>query len=154
MKKRKPHFWLLVASFLFFLSLFFADSESTLDINIHDTYYVIAHGHLYGMLAVVLFFLYTIYWSFDKGKIGLIQMLSKWHIYGTLLSLIGMFFPYHLIFPESGFPPFDNKQNINVCLTVCGLLFLFLQLLFIINIFVSIIKKLCKSATLQLKKNE
>lgn len=144
MEKTKRYFWLLAASFLFFLSLFFADGKSSLDLNIHDTYYVIAHGHLYGMMAVVLFFLYTIYWSFDKGKIELIKMLSEWHIYGTLLSLIGMFFPYYLIFSESDFPPFDNFQSINVCLTVCGLLFLFFQLLFIINIFVTIMKNLIK----------
>ena len=152
MIKRKPYFLLLIASILFVALIFIPNSETTLDINVHDTYYVIKHSHLYGLLAVIMFTLFALYWSFDKGELRVIKSFSYIHIYGTLIGVLGLFFPYGLIFKwthptQPEFPLFDDYEQTNLYISLSALLFLIAQLLFIINIFVSIIKKLCSSAT-------
>ncbi len=147
MLKRKPYFLLLFLAILFVLLCLFHSGNSIIDINIYDTYYVMSHCHFYGFMFVIVFTLFTFYWSFEKAKIQLITILSKIHIYGTLILIVGLFFPYSWVFPVSNFPLYDNLENANICLTYVGLLFLFLQILFIINIFVFIIKKLSNSFT-------
>lgn len=146
MLKRKPYYLLLLMAIVFIGLCFFTTADATLDINVHDTYYIIAYSHLYGLLAVILFTLFAFYWSLEKAEMMWIEMLSKIHVYGTVVSMIGMFFPYAFVFDfynDSHFPLHDTSGNVNLCLTISALLFLFFQLLFIINIFVAIIKKLC-----------
>jgi heme/copper-type cytochrome/quinol oxidase subunit 1 len=140
MPMRKSYYWFLVTSILFFVFSFFQSGKNILDINVHDTYYVIANVHLYVLLAVIVFFFFAVYWSLDKGKVKLIAILSKLHIYGTLVSIVGLFFPYSFIFKPSNFPLYDDLQNVNLCISISGLLFLLFQLLFIINIFATVIK--------------
>lgn len=142
--KFKTYTLLLFASIILFVVGFFVSKESTIDINIHDTYFVIANCHLFWIFSILMFFFFTIYFSFDKGRIILFRALYKIHILGTLISIFFVFFPYNLIFEPTDFPLFDNMQYINVCITVSFLLFIFFQLLFIINIFVSIIKRLLR----------
>jgi len=143
----KSYVWFLFLAIWFAVFAFCSDTESTFDINIHDTYFVIAHLHLYMLFAVVFFTLFTFYWSFDKSKTKLITLFSKIHIYGTVISTGGLIFPYQLIFDSSDFPLYDDLQYINLCLIVSGLLFFSLQFLFIINIFVTIIKNLINGVT-------
>lgn len=141
MLKRKPYLLLLFASFLLLL-MGFIKSDETFDINVHDTYFVIAQDHLYGLFSFVLFFFFIIYVTLKKVKLHLFKVLNGVHIYGTLIFIIGMFFPYDLLFPPYDFPLFDESQKANVYRSFCALFFLIAQVLFIINIFASIIKKL------------
>lgn len=146
MKRNNPYFLLAIASIVLYLGGF-TDKESVFDINVHDTYYVVAHSHLCWFLATIVSIIFLIYWYLDNRDMPLIKSLNWIHIYGTLFSIIGLFFPYSLVYNSSRFPLYDDMQYVNICLTIVGLLFLLLQLLFIINIFASIIKKLSNSAT-------
>lgn len=140
MKNKRAYYLLLFTSLIFLLlGLFFG--EGTLDINVHDTYFVIAHSYIFMLFFLILFFFFTIYFSFDKGKMNLIKILYKIHVFGTLISVLGVFFPYSFFFYSTKFSLFDYPGFINICITISFLLFLFLQLLFIINIFVSLINK-------------
>lgn len=145
--KLKTYFSFAILSFLFLISGFFLGDKSTLDINVHDTYYVIVYSHLYWLISWCLFVVFTIYLVLDKAKIEL-NLLFRIHVFGTIVSLIGLTFPYEFIFKPSHFPLFDDFLYVNLCLSISALLFLLFQILFIINIFVSIIKKLCKTASL------
>ncbi|MGV3697266.1 hypothetical protein [Flavobacterium sp.] len=142
MLKRKPYLLLLLGVIVFAVLIFSEKQDTTLDFNVHDTYYVIAHTHLYAMTAIVLLTLFAFYWSADMAGLQLIGILSRLHIYGTLVAVLGMFFPYSWVLPNPDSSLFDNYEIVNICLTVAALLFLLLQILFIINIFVSIVKYL------------
>lgn len=142
--KFKDYYLLFISSAILLIVGLFSNKETTFDVNVHDTYFVVAHSHLYFFFMVVFFWLFTFYWSFEKSKTTLIKILHKIHIYGTLLTVIGLFFPYNFIFSSSDFPLYDDMQYANVCITISFLFFIFFQILFIINIFVSIIKKLIR----------
>jgi hypothetical protein len=53
-----------------------------------------------------------------------------------------LIFPYSIFDKTKEFPLYDSFEYINIVLTVSFLVLLFLQLLFLINIFVSQIKKM------------
>ncbi len=146
MLKKQPHIALLVMAFLLLLLGFAATGENTLDVNVHDTYFVIAQRYLYWLLGEILSVFFIFYWILERIKVTLIPILSKIHIYGMAVSVLAFFFPYSLVTPKSDSILYDNMQYVNLCLMIAALLFLFLQILFIINIFVSIIKKLKNSA--------
>jgi len=140
--KFKDYYLLFISSAILLIAGLISKKESIIDINVHDTYFVLAHRHLCFFFMVVFFLLFTFYWGFEKSKTTLIKILYKIHIYGTILTVIGLFFPYNFIFSSSDFPLYDDMQYVNVCITISFLFFIFFQFLFIINIFVSIIKKL------------
>jgi heme/copper-type cytochrome/quinol oxidase subunit 1 len=141
MKIFKLYYLFFLASFILLMLCFFY-GEETFDVNVHDTYFVIAHGYMYGLFSILLFFFFTIYITLDKAKVVLFKLLTKIHIFGTLVSILVMFFPYSIAFLFAKFPLSIDFQLVNIFLTIGFLLFLFLQLLFIINIFVSLIKKM------------
>ena len=141
MKKFKAYYLLFISSLIMLILGFFVGRE-TLDINLHDTYYVVISNHLYWLISILLFLFFLIYLLFDKAKINFGHIFSKVHILGTLISVLGLLFPYSLIFSKAEFPLYDNSQYINLSMTISILVFLMLQILFVINIFVSLVKKM------------
>lgn len=139
--KFKTYYLLLITSLILLLLGLF-EKECIYDYNVHDTYYVIACNHLHWLVSVLLICFFIIYIFFDFGKVYLIKILSKLHIFGSLFSLLIIIFPYSRIYNQSDFALYDEFIWINISIMVSFLIFLFLQLLFIINIFVSLIKKM------------
>lgn len=139
-KNFKLYFLLLVLSIVFLIIGFFSTDE-TLDINVHDTYYVIAHSHVYWFYSIFLLLLFGIYGLCDLFKVKLNEAFSKVHILGTFFSIIGLCFPYHLIFTTPEFPLFDDYEKINLCLTISAILLFAFQLVFLLNILIALIKK-------------
>ena len=141
MKNLKLYFSLLLLSIAFLIGGFLSKDE-TLDINVHDTYYVIAHSHVYWFYSIFSLLIFGIHGLFDLLKIKLNNMFSKVHILGTFLSMVGLCFPYYLIFTTPEFPLFDDYDKINLCLTISAILLFVFQLLFLLNILITLIKKL------------
>ena len=141
MKNLKLYFLLLLLSIAFLIGGFLSKDE-TLDINVHDTYYVVAYNHFYYLISIVTFLLFLVYWIFDKIKFDLIKSLSIVHVFGTLLSVLGLCFPYHLIFTTPEFPLFDDYNKVNLYLTISAILFVAFQQVFLLNILITLIKKL------------
>lgn len=122
--------------------------DSTLDINVHDTYFVIAHFHLvmgvsalYGMFA-------GIYHWFPKmfGRM-LNKNLGYVHFWVTAVCAYGVFFPMHFIglaglprryYTNTAFPLFDDLQNVNVLITIFAMVGGTFQLIFLYNFIYSI----------------
>ena len=122
--------------------------DSTLDINVHDTYFVVAHFHLvmgisalYGMFAGIYHWFPKMYGRMMNKNLGYI------HFWVTAICAYGVFFPMHFIgmaglprryYTNTNFPLFDDLQNVNVVITMFALFGGAFQLVFLYNFFKSI----------------
>ncbi|MFA9186952.1 cbb3-type cytochrome c oxidase subunit I [Flavobacterium sp. FBOR7N2.3] len=122
--------------------------DSTLDINVHDTYFVIAHFHLVMGISALYGMFAGIYHWFPKmfGRM-LNKNLGYVHFWITAVCAYGVFFPMHFIglaglprryYTNTNFPLFDDLQNVNVLITVFALVGGVFQLIFLYNFFSSI----------------
>lgn len=147
MLKKKPYLILFFNAVLFLVLGFVVSDSDRMDFNFHDTYYVVPCSHLCWIFAEFLGLFSLVYWILERIKVKMISILSLIHVWGTLFVVWGMPFCYFFISPSSesvAFPLFDDLERINFYMSLGALLFLIFQLLFIINIFVTIIKNLIK----------
>ncbi len=122
--------------------------DSTLDINVHDTYFVVAHFHLVmGISALYGMFAGIYHWYPKMFKRMLNKNLGYIHFWVTVICAYGVFFPMHFIglaglprryYTNTNFPLFDDLQNVNVLITVFALIGGAFQLVFLFNFFYSI----------------
>ena len=117
--------------------------DSALDINLHDTYFVVAHFHLvmgisalYGLFAGVYHWYPRMFGRMMNKNLGYI------HFWITAIRAFGVFFPMHFIgmaglprryYTNTNFPYFDDVANINVVITLFALLAGAAQILFLYN---------------------
>jgi cytochrome c oxidase subunit 1 len=122
--------------------------DSTLDINVHDTYFVVAHFHLVMGISALYGMFAGIYHWFPKmfGRM-LNKNLGYVHFWVTAICAYGVFFPMHFIgmaglprryYTNTNFPLFDDLQNVNVLITTFALIGGVFQLVFLYNFFSSI----------------
>ncbi len=124
--------------------------DSTLDINVHDTYFVVAHFHLVMGISALYGFFAGVYHWFPK-MFG--RMMNKTqgyiHFWVTAVCAYGVFFPMHFIgmaglprryYTNSNFPLFDELADTNVLITIFALVGAAFQLVFFWNFFYSIFK--------------
>ncbi|PWA05674.1 cytochrome c oxidase subunit I [Flavobacterium psychrotolerans] len=122
--------------------------DSTLDINVHDTYFVVAHFHLVMGISALYGMFAGIYHWFPKmfGRM-LNKNLGYIHFWVTAICAYGVFFPMHFIglaglprryYTNTNFPLFDDLQNVNVLITTFALIGGVFQLVFLYNFFSSI----------------
>ena len=124
--------------------------DSALDINVHDTYFVVGHFHIvmglsaiFGMFAGVYHWFPRMYGRMMNKDFGYI------HFWGTFISAYGVFFPMHFLglaglprryYTNSAFPMFDGLTDINSVITFFALSGAVFQLIFLFNFFYSIFK--------------
>ena len=144
--KKKPYLLLLFTSLSFLIYGFVQKNniDDTIDINIHDTYFVIAHSYLMWFLSIAFFTFYCIYFTFEKTKFSVNKKLSVIHIYSSIITLIGICFPMGFIFPQY-LNQFDG--SVNAFIAILSFLFLIAQILLLINFCIGTYKK-CYKKTL------
>ncbi len=121
--------------------------DSTLDINVHDTYFVVAHFHLVMGISALYGFFAGVYHWFPK-MFG--RMMNKTqgyvHFWVTAICAYGVFFPMHFIgmaglprryYTNSAFPLFDDLADVNVLITVFAIIGAAFQIVFFWNFFYS-----------------
>ena len=124
--------------------------DSALDINVHDTYFVVAHFHIvmglsaiFGMLAGVYHWFPRMYGRLMNLKLGYI------HFWGTFICAYGTFFPMHFLgmaglprryYSNSAFPMFDNLVDINEIVSFFAIAGALIQVIFFFNFFYSIFR--------------
>lgn len=124
--------------------------DSALDINVHDTYFVVAHFHIvmgsaaiFGMFAGVYHWFPKLYGRLMNKKLGYA------HFWLTFAGAYGVFFPMHFLglagvprryYSFTEFPIFDNLVDINVLVTYFAILAACAQLLFLFNFFYSMFR--------------
>lgn len=121
--------------------------DSALDINIHDTYFVVAHFHIvmgssaiFGMFAGVYHWFPRMFGRMMNKKLGYI------HFWLTIVCVYGTFFPMHFVglsgaprryYAYTAYEGFDAALNINALISVFAILGGLAQLIFVFNFFYS-----------------
>ena len=118
--------------------------DSALDINVHDTMFVVAHFHLVmGISALYGLFAGVYHWFpiMFEGRM-LNKKLGYIHFWITAIGAYGVFFPMHFIgmaglprryYTNSNFPYFDDLLDINVVITMFAFFAAAGQLVFLYN---------------------
>ena len=124
--------------------------NSAIDIQMHDTYFVVAHFHIvmgvaafFGMYAGVYHWFPKMYGRFMNNTLG------KIHFWGTMVGAYAIFWPMHYIgmagvprryYSFDTFQAFGHFAEMNKFITVAAILVFAFQILFVINFFYSIWK--------------
>lgn len=145
MIQRKPYLLFLITASLLLCYSFSAEDSKTLDINIGDTYYVIGEKFLIALLVVVTGVLGLLYGILDGIKLSLKARWSVIHIYGSILLLFPLlYFAYQSAVIEMVVKSdaLLQRPDYNYRLFVVLMLFALLQVLFLMNIFAAVSKRL------------
>ncbi|WP_439153195.1 cytochrome c oxidase subunit I [Winogradskyella sp.] len=121
--------------------------DSALDINVHDTYFVVAHFHLVMGISALYGVFAGIYHWFPRmfGRM-MNKNLGYLHFWITAICAYGVFFPMHFIgmaglprryYTNSNFPLFDDTTNTQLVITMFALVGGVVQLVFLYNFFSS-----------------
>lgn len=124
--------------------------NSAIDIQMHDTYFVVAHFHIvmgvaafFGMFAGVYHWFPKMYQRYMNETIG------KIHFWGTLILAYAVFWPMHYLgmagvprryYSFDTFDAFKHFAEMNKFITIAAILAFVVQLMFVINFFYSIWK--------------
>ena len=122
--------------------------DSTLDINVHDTYFVVAHFHLVMGISALYGFFAGVYHWFPKmfGRM-MNKNLGYIHFWVTAICAYGVFYPMHFIgmaglprryYTNTNFPLFDDLADVNQVITGFALVGAAFQIVFMWNFFSSI----------------
>ena len=123
---------------------------NAVDIQLHDTYFVVAHFHfimagagLFGLLAAVYYWFPKMYGRFMNERLG------KVHFWFTFVSYYGVFFPMHYlgisgmmrrIYDPNTYEYLKPLQPVNTFISICAFVLGAAQFLFFANYFWSIFK--------------
>ncbi|MFN8313494.1 MAG: cbb3-type cytochrome c oxidase subunit I [Cyclobacteriaceae bacterium] len=124
--------------------------NSAVDIQLHDTYFVVAHFHLVMGSASFFGMIAGIYHWFPKmfGRM-MDERLGSIHFWLTFIGVYLVFFPMHYIgiagFPRryyswTNFEAFNSFADLNMLVSVAAIITLAAQLLFIFNFFYSMFR--------------
>ncbi|MEM9918945.1 MAG: cbb3-type cytochrome c oxidase subunit I [Bacteroidota bacterium] len=122
--------------------------NSAIDIQMHDTYFVVAHFHIvmgiaafFGMYAGVYHWFPKMYGRFMNEALG------KIHFWGTFIGAYAIFWPMHYLgmagvprryYRFDSFDAFSHFAEMNKFITIAAIIVFALQILFVINFFYSI----------------
>ena len=124
--------------------------DSALDINVHDTYFVVAHFHIVmGLSAIFGMFAGIYHWFPKMFTRRMSKSLGYIHFWITFVCAYGVFFPMHFLgmaglprryYTNTAIPMFDELTDINVLISVFAIVGGLAQVLFIFNFFYSAVR--------------
>jgi len=123
-------------------------ASSTLDIALHDTYFVVAHFHLVmGVAAFFGMFAGLSYWYPKMFGRYMNETILKVHFWITLIGAYCIFWPQHYLglagvprryYRFDNFDAFSGWGDMNKFITISAILVFCVQLLWVFNFFYSI----------------
>lgn len=124
--------------------------NSAIDIQMHDTYFVVAHFHIvmgvaafFGMFAGVYNWFPKLYGRFMNETLG------KIHFWVTMIGAYAIFWPMHYLgmagvprryYSFESFDAFSHFDGMNKFITIAAIITFAAQVIFVINFFYSIWK--------------
>jgi cytochrome c oxidase subunit I len=122
--------------------------NSALDIQLHDTYFVVAHFHIVMGVAAFFGMFAGIYHWYPKmfGRF-MNETLGRIHFWGTIAGSYAIFWPMHYLgmagvprryYRFDTFDSFSHFTDMNQFITIAAIVVFALQVLFVINFFYSI----------------
>lgn len=122
--------------------------NSSLDIHLHDTYFVIAHFHIvmgvaafFGMFAGIYHWFPKMYGRFMNNTLGYI------HFFLTFAGAYLIFWPMHYegiagmprrYYDYSAWESFKQFNDLNAFISIAAIIVFFAQMIFVVNFFASI----------------
>jgi len=124
--------------------------NSAIDIQLHDTYFVVAHFHIVMGIAAFFGMFAGIYHWYPKmfGRF-MNETLGKLHFWGTMIGAYAIFWPMHYLgmagvprryYSFEAFDTFKHFGPMNEFITIAAIVVFALQIVFVINFFYSIFK--------------
>ncbi|MEL6865632.1 MAG: cbb3-type cytochrome c oxidase subunit I [Bacteroidota bacterium] len=124
--------------------------NSAIDIQMHDTYFVVAHFHIVMGVAAFFGMFAGIYNWFPKmfGRF-MNETLGRIHFWGTMIGAYAIFWPMHYLglagvprryYRFDTFDAFAHFTEMNKFITIAAIVVFAVQILFVINFFYSIWK--------------
>jgi len=125
-------------------------ADSALDINVHDTYFVVAHFHVVMGMSAIFGMLAGVYHWFPKmfGKM-LNTKLGYAHFWLTIVSGYGVFLPMHFVgmagsprryYSNSEFEFLHWVTDLNTLISTFAIIGAISQLIFLFNFFYSVFR--------------
>ena len=134
----KPHLIFLLAIPIIMLIGFLSEG-AVLDINVQDTYYVIAYIHLTTLISIVFGIIGLGYWIMKKANKKLSKLLNWTHIGltfgGTLVCLV-----LSQLYRE-GVMEYEFNNSLTLIIMLIILIMILGQIIFPINIICGLIKR-------------
>ncbi len=124
--------------------------NSAIDIQMHDTYFVVAHFHIVMGVAAFFGMFAGVYHWFPKmfGRF-MNETLGKLHFWGTLVGAYAIFWPMHYLgmagvprryYRFDNFDTFSHFSEMNQFITIAAIVTFGFQVLMFVNFFYSIWK--------------
>ncbi|WP_083823635.1 cbb3-type cytochrome c oxidase subunit I [Ochrovirga pacifica] len=111
--------------------------KNAVDINIHDTYYVVTHINILKLIPLVFAIIGIIYWLLIKYNRKISNSLTLIHFVLTTLGCVILIYPKLFISNSEGI----LHSDINEVMSFGFVVILFSQLVFLINIMIGILRK-------------
>ena len=139
----KPHLAFLLAIPVLML-IGILSENAVLDINVHDTYYVIPYLHLAILISILFGIIGMGYWIMQKAERKLSKWLNWTHLGLTFGGIIVVWILTKFYRTETMEYEFNN--NLTLIITLIIILMIVGQLIFPINIIYGLIKKKNKTS--------
>ncbi len=124
--------------------------NSAIDIQMHDTYFVVAHFHIVmGVAAFFGMFAGVYHWYPKMFGRYMNETMGKLHFWGTLIGAYAIFWPMHYLgmagvprryYQFSNFDTFSHFSEMNQFITIAAIVTFGFQVLMFVNFFYSIWK--------------
>ena len=139
---KRPHIIFLVFAVITFILGF--NANGGIDINIHDTYYVISNYHFATLISILFGIIGLIYWIVKKVNGNLSKRLNLIHVTLTfggifLILILNEFFRKSIM-------EYDFNENLTMVIYLISAIVIFGQIIFPINIISGIIRKRNKTS--------
>ncbi len=122
-------------------------AQPSLDLYLHDTYFVVAHFHLImGVAAIFGIFSATYFWFPKMFGRMMNETIGKIHFWITFIGVYSIFMPMHFLglaghprrySDTSGVNFLAPLHSVHYFITICAMITITAQLLFLFNLFYS-----------------